>query len=909
MNLYALSDEISRLHPEASALVGAPQVEVLASLAWYLRQLDSQASLALIEEAEYLITSGSLPEDQSRVVRSRLLLTQAEIAALTRDFELAEQLLLAARAGFVLQADVTGEGDSYLVESVLALEQGDMKRALSASQSALSRFEQGCELLRILLAQAWHIYLLAFSEPERARKDLMLLVSTNELKHPALAALIAATQAELLFTTEVARSAVLYSQASELAQKAGLIRLAIMAACNAGVALQKLGDFDAAATSYDWAVTRARKTEWPLMIAFSLMRFGELLRHLNRLEQSQQVLEESLQGLIASNHGIHTAIAQAELGTTLLLRGLPKQAAAYFDTAIALYRAAGSRGNLAEHLISQARALSAAGEPMAALMAIDEARQLIIELSSDTLHIDLRVALAEIYARHELPYSFEIAAPNLVLHFLEEALIVGNGLQGWQAPATLLLSLAEAWSAVQQGKKAFEYAKKAIAADRRERNKQAENWATLMQVRHETERAKADAIHHQQMASASLETSQTLKLLAKVGQEITADLNFKNVCQSLQRHLGSLLGAADICIWLITAKSGELELSYCVEGGVAISPTLSPNENKLRNAVLCIGQRDELVCESDVSATSSQANLFGPLIIADRALGVIAIQSTNAGAYGERERLIFRSLCAYGAIALDNAYAHDQLQKTQDQLELALKELEETSLTDPLTGLKNRRFLIQNIENDVALCIRHYQLNPNDKNRIPKDADLLMFLVDLDHFKQINDKYGHAAGDAVLVQIRERLQQVFRDTDYLIRWGGEEFLIVARATSREIAADLAERVRLVVADKNFLLDGDLLIRQTCSVGYACFPFVTAHPRAVSWQEVIDIADIALYAVKHSGRNGWVGLSAEEHAWPELLLCTLKNDPKGAILNNELKLATNKTPQLVIDALTKKQSIN
>ncbi|QJQ07486.1 hypothetical protein EJG51_018620 [Undibacterium piscinae] len=83
--------------------------------------------------------------------------------------------------------------------------------------------------------------------------------------------------------------------------------------------------------------------------------------------------------------------------------------------------------------------------------------------------------------------------------------------------------------------------------------------------------------------------------------------------------------------------------------------------------------------------------------------------------------------------------------------------------------------------------------------------------------------------------------------------------------------------------------------------------MTAHPSAISWQDVIDIADIALYSVKHSGRNGWVGIFAEQHAWPELLLCTLKNDPKGAILNKDLLLSTNKAPELVIDALAKKHS--
>lgn len=137
--------------------------------------------------------------------------------------------------------------------------------------------------------------------------------------------------------------------------------------------------------------------------------------------------------------------------------------------------------------------------------------------------------------------------------------------------------------------------------------------------------------------------------------------------------------------------------------------------------------------------------------------------------------------------------------------------------------------------------------------------------------------------------------------------GGEEFLIIARGTSRAVAEELAERVRLVVAEQNFHIEGDLFIAQTCSVGFACFPFVTAHPRAISWQDVVDIADIALYAVKHAGRNGWVGLFAEEHAWPELLLCTLKSDPKGAILNRELRLSTNKSAKLVVDALANKQA--
>ncbi len=923
MYLYALSDEINRLHAELSAVNGTERLLVLVRLAWYLRQSDSQLALLLADEAQALLGSSILLIEQRQFFAARLALTRAEVSALFCEFDRAEQQLADARTGFAGLDDKSGEGDSFLVEVIVALEQGDTKRAMRSTRAAVSCFERDDDVLRQMLAQAWYLYLKSFFAPEAARERLnIFLLKTAEEKHPALAALITAAQGELLFSSEMARSAVMYSQAGELAQQAGLTRLAIMSTCNAGVGFQKLGDLDETAACYDWAVSRARQTGWPVMIAFSLMRLGELLRHLNRLEQSEQVLQEALQGFAGSKNGLHIAIAHAELGNTLLLRDMPKQAAACFETAIHLYREAGSLNNLAEHLISQARALSAAGEHLAALRAIEEARALISELASASLQVDLRKALAAIHRQHALTLPTAMSAPNVVLHYLEEAVSVGLALDAWQVPSKLLLSLAEAWSQAGDGQKAFDYAKQAIAADQRERSKQAESLATLMQVKHETERAKAESIHHQQMAAASLEISQTLDLLSTVGQEITADLNFENVCHILQRHLGSLLNASHLCIWLIEAETQALTLSYCGKNGVASAVKQNVSDHHGQQAALCIAHGGELLLDIGIAAAEQCLNddisehthqsfdigtaLFGPLIVGEHALGVMAIQAQDSAVYSERQRLIFRSLCAYGAIALDNAHAYDTLQKTQSRLEQALQELEKTSLTDPLTGLKNRRFLMQNIDADVALSLRQYQTVASEVNKLPKDADLLMFLVDLDHFKQVNDKYGHAAGDAVLVQIRERLQQVFRDSDYLIRWGGEEFLIVARATSREIAEELAERVRIVVAEKNFHLEGDLYIAQTCSVGFACFPFVLAHPRAITWQDVVDIADIALYAVKHAGRNGWVGLRAEEHAWPELLLCSLKNDPQAAILNRELTLSTNKSEKMVLDALAKKQ---
>ena len=138
---------------------------------------------------------------------------------------------------------------------------------------------------------------------------------------------------------------------------------------------------------------------------------------------------------------------------------------------------------------------------------------------------------------------------------------------------------------------------------------------------------------------------------------------------------------------------------------------------------------------------------------------------------------------------------------------------------------------------------------------------MIFFLIDVDHFKRVNDHHGHAAGDAVLSQMRERLQGVFRESDYLVRWGGEEFLVVARSADRGSAATLAERVRSAVAGRDFVLDDSRLLNVTCSVGFAALPFVPTDPRALNWADVVDLADIALYLAKGAGRNGWVGIAA------------------------------------------------
>lgn len=198
------------------------------------------------------------------------------------------------------------------------------------------------------------------------------------------------------------------------------------------------------------------------------------------------------------------------------------------------------------------------------------------------------------------------------------------------------------------------------------------------------------------------------------------------------------------------------------------------------------------------------------------------------------------------------------------ELEVANEALRNQSLTDPLTGLRNRRYLGVRMPEDLAQLSRaQREIHEKRRDREQVNIDLVFVMVDLDHFKEVNDTYGHAAGDHVLRQTAEILRGATRDSDTVVRWGGEEFLVVARNAARKDAMALAERIRSRMEAHPFDLGDGQTLRRTCSVGFTFFPFLHSNPDLMGWEQVVDLADHCLYAAKRSGRNGWVGITAAD----------------------------------------------
>ncbi len=250
--------------------------------------------------------------------------------------------------------------------------------------------------------------------------------------------------------------------------------------------------------------------------------------------------------------------------------------------------------------------------------------------------------------------------------------------------------------------------------------------------------------------------------------------------------------------------------------------------------------------------------------------------------------LLAISLVWLGYLALRHRYAHQRMvlerlvqERTRD-LQTANARLKEISFTDPLTGLHNRRYLIQQIPVDLSF----YQRDAG--YREGRDA-LVIALLDVDHFKIINDTWGHAAGDRVLEQLGQQLGDLKRSGDYVARWGGEEFLLVLRPLPRGSLAQIGERLCARIAAHRFDLGNGVEHRLTVSIGLVECPLFPEHPQLLGWEQLVTLADRAMYAVKNSGRNGWMGYRPRPQARLPEDPSTYRNNPRLLLDSGLLEL--------------------
>jgi two-component system, cell cycle response regulator len=210
-----------------------------------------------------------------------------------------------------------------------------------------------------------------------------------------------------------------------------------------------------------------------------------------------------------------------------------------------------------------------------------------------------------------------------------------------------------------------------------------------------------------------------------------------------------------------------------------------------------------------------------PLLVHERALGTLVLGSRRKGAFAGDVRTMLEVLASHLAVSLSNARM--------------LRRLEELATLDGLTGLLNKRTLLEVAAQKLRAATRF-------------GKSLSVLICDIDHFKKVNDTYGHDVGDVIIRGFSDVLKRIKRDIDVLGRFGGEEFVIVCEETAEKGAVQLAERIRTELELSRFVTQqGELSV--TCSVGVTTYP-----AGGQDWDSLFKSADEALYASKRGGRN-------------------------------------------------------
>jgi len=217
-------------------------------------------------------------------------------------------------------------------------------------------------------------------------------------------------------------------------------------------------------------------------------------------------------------------------------------------------------------------------------------------------------------------------------------------------------------------------------------------------------------------------------------------------------------------------------------------------------------------------------------------------------------------------------------------------ELKSLTRIDPLTGLKNRRYLFEEFtpHNTRIMRKRWFEIQGKNKRSPSDHYGYGIFMLDIDKFKLVNDNYGHDSGDMVLKQFSARLIEKVRDDDVVARLGGEEFTLVLNNTDEEYLDQFAEIIRSSIESIPFNITQGRTIHVTTSIGFVFYPFFRNFPVYMTFEQMISLADKALYHAKKSGRNLSVRVDcSEKNTKDPGVVDSIVSDPTDAVEKGQI----------------------
>ena len=344
---------------------------------------------------------------------------------------------------------------------------------------------------------------------------------------------------------------------------------------------------------------------------------------------------------------------------------------------------------------------------------------------------------------------------------------------------------------------------------------------------------------------------ETIKV-REVSEEITAGLFLDDVLNRIYNSFQKLIpynrmGCALLsdenkmatAHWAKTdASDAKLKIGYSAPmAGSSLQKILETGQPRILNDLEAyLAEHPESDPTRLITLEGMRSSLTCPLIAKGKPVGFLFFTSKEKNTYKDIHQDIFLQIAGQISILVEKSQLYQQLFELNQKLLFAERELHHRATHDALTGIYNRGAIIEHMEAQLARVKRHKQ-------------PLCIVMIDIDHFKMINDNYGHLAGDMVLKTVVDRMKECLREYDYIGRYGGEEFLVVLGDADYTAAVKTAERLNHAVG-KGAIAFGDKRLVVTISAGVV----VAENCIELDSDKIISAADQELYKAKSNGRN-------------------------------------------------------
>lgn len=669
-----------RLEAEA-----ADDITLQVALAWHLRQRDTGRALALADAAEAL-----LPVD-AQVLRARLRLVRAEAGWLRAKLAAATELSLQAQAEMMRAGDGAGVADALVLQAMLAQERGDQSAVLDLLSKAHAQAEQAGDAARSALAQAMTAFDAGFGDIDEAERHWGGPMAALQSSPDSLLAMWAwdfCAQVDYRRGRFVEAISGRY-QAYHHAVASGQTRRVILACLNTGTHYFNLNNNDAALRWIEQGMQLARPTGWPSVNGGGLQLLGRVLAELGRLEAAREAMDEAVRVLLPVAGSTIGRLASFQACHLAARMGDNESAVAGLRQLLSCFEADGSANMVQKCLLELAPALAQLGRHQEALATVERALQMAQAELSSVAEIDALGVAAEVHdiITRGAPWAVANRGARPALALLQRAIELSAQVPNYVTPASTWDQLAAEHALLGDHVQAHAAAQQAGLARQRSQQQETSNRALAMSAQIEIERMQVEheRLHEQaelsaQRASLLQSTHDTLKRLGHIGLEIAEQLDVDAVFARIYGHLQALVDAPHLSIWLVDEATQTLRLRFGIESGSPLPATSVAVQSANSNLARCLRDEHEVEYQSHEGVEQAghlprrprmRTELFGPLRVRERIVGVMSIQSPRPGAYGERERLVFRTLCAYGAVALGNAAVYSDLSCARGQLQVA----------------------------------------------------------------------------------------------------------------------------------------------------------------------------------------------------------------------------------------------